>query len=55
MGNIETSGWDVEGIISPEESVTALIQVIQTKGIQHSGTFWTWENKVRTRDLCPVY
>jgi len=39
--------WDVEGIISPEQSVSALIKVIESKGIQHSGTFWTWENKVR--------
>lgn len=45
MGNIETD-WDVEGIITPEESVTAMINVIESKGVQHSGTFWTWENKV---------
>jgi len=45
MGNIEV-GWDVEGIITPEESVSGMIKVLETKGIQHSGTFWTWENKV---------
>jgi len=45
MQNIST-GWEVEGIISPQESVTAMIKVIESKGIQHSGTFWTWENKV---------
>lgn len=44
MANIEV-GWEVEGIITPEESVTAMIKVIESKGIQHSGTFWTWENK----------
>ncbi|GAB7342303.1 hypothetical protein MBLNU457_g0535t1 [Dothideomycetes sp. NU457] len=44
MQNIST-GWEVEGIISPQESVTAMIKVIESKGIQHSGTFWTWENK----------
>jgi len=38
--------WEVEGIISAAESVSALIKVIESKGIQHSGTFWTWENKV---------
>ena len=46
MQNIDID-WDVEGIISPEESVTAMIKVIESKGIKHSGTFWTWENKVR--------
>lgn len=45
MANIDLA-WNVEGIISPEESVTAMIKVIESKGIQHSGTFWTWENKV---------
>lgn len=44
MGNITVS-WDVQGIITPEESVTKMVDVIQSKGIQHSGTFWTWENK----------
>lgn len=45
MANIDVA-WEVEGVITPEESVTALIKVIESKGIQHSGTFWTWENKV---------
>lgn len=47
MANINVP-WVVEGIITPEQSVTAMIDVIQSKGIQHSGTFWTWENKVPT-------
>jgi hypothetical protein len=45
MANIELP-WEVHGIITPEESVRNMIQVIKSKGIQHSGTFWTWENKV---------
>jgi NAD(P)-dependent dehydrogenase (short-subunit alcohol dehydrogenase family) len=45
MANVQLP-WEVQGIISPEESVRAMIGVIQSKGIQHSGTFWTWENKV---------
>lgn len=45
MANIDVA-WEVEGIISPEESVSSMIKVIESKGIQHSGTFWTWENKV---------
>jgi hypothetical protein len=32
--------------MTPQESVSAMIKVIESKGIQHSGTFWTWENKV---------
>ncbi|KAF2432005.1 NAD(P)-binding protein [Tothia fuscella] len=44
MANIELT-WQVDGVITPEESVTAMLNVIQSKGIQHSGTFWTWENK----------
>ncbi|TIA21883.1 NAD(P)-binding protein [Aureobasidium pullulans] len=45
MANIDL-GWEVDGIMTPEESVSAMIKVIESKGIQHSGTFWTWENKV---------
>ena len=48
MANIAIP-WQVEGVITPEQSVVAMIDVIQSKGIQHSGTFWTWENKVRLR------
>ena len=44
MANIQVS-WEVHGIITPEESVTKMIDVIQSKGIQHSGTFWTYENR----------
>lgn len=45
MANVQLP-WEVQGIISPEESVTKMIEVIKSKGIQHSGTFWTYENKV---------
>lgn len=45
MANIRVP-WEVQGIITPEESVRKMIDVIQSKGIQHSGTFWTWEDKV---------
>lgn len=46
MANVQLP-WEVQGIITPEESVAKMIEVIQSKGIQHSGTFWTYENKVR--------
>ena len=39
-------GWEVEGIISTEESVSGMLEVIRTKTINDSGTFWTWEGKV---------
>lgn len=45
MANISLA-WEVHGVIQPNESVTKMIDVIQSKGIQHSGTFWTYENKV---------
>ncbi|KAF2804015.1 NAD(P)-binding protein [Mytilinidion resinicola] len=45
MANINVS-WQVEGIITPEESVRKMIDVIQSKGMQHSGTFWTYEDKL---------
>lgn len=48
MANIAVD-WEVEGIISPEESVSAMIRVIETKKIHDSGRFFTWEGKVSTR------
>lgn len=51
MGSIDVA-WQVEGIISPEQSVSSMINVIQSKGLQHSGTFWTWEDKVRLPIRC---
>ncbi len=38
--------WEVEGIISVEESVSKMLEVIPTKTVEQSGTFWTWEGKV---------
>lgn len=48
MANIAVD-WEVEGIISLEESVSAMIRVIETKKIHDSGKFFTWEGKVSTR------
>ncbi|KAB8207683.1 hypothetical protein BDV34DRAFT_191562 [Aspergillus parasiticus] len=45
MGMIETS-WDLDGgQITTEESVIKMMEVIRSKTINQSGTFWTWENK----------
>jgi len=45
MANISLD-WEVDGILTPEESVSAMIKVISTKSIKDTGTFWTWEGKV---------
>lgn len=42
MANIQVD-WDVEGVISPEESVRAMLKVIDHKGSDQSGTFWRWD------------
>ena len=47
MANVSLD-WEVEGIISVEDSVAAMLKVITTKTLEHSGTFWTWEGNVRT-------
>lgn len=39
-------GSEVDGIISTEQSVSAMLQVISTKTLKDTGTFWTWEGKV---------
>ncbi|KAG2414131.1 hypothetical protein HFD88_003322 [Aspergillus terreus] len=45
MGKIEIS-WDLDGgQICAQESVSAMISVIESKAVEHSGTFWTWENE----------
>lgn len=46
MANIEIT-WEIDGgQISAEESVRGMLGVIQEKTIEHTGTFWTWENVV---------
>jgi hypothetical protein len=47
MGKIDIS-WEIDGgQITAEESVNGMVQVILSKTTEHTGTFWTWENKVR--------
>lgn len=41
-------GWEVEGVMSPEESVLGMLRVISSKTVHDSGKFWTWEGKVST-------
>lgn len=44
MANIDLA-WEVEGIISAEESIRSVLQVIESKGPNESGTFWTWDGR----------
>ncbi|KAH8817306.1 putative short-chain dehydrogenase [Xylogone sp. PMI_703] len=45
MANIDVS-WEIEGgQMSAEESVRGLLDVIPAKGLDQSGTFWTWDNR----------
>lgn len=51
MANIEIA-WDIDGgQISAEESVRGMLGVIQEKTIEHTGTFWTWENVVSFEEV----
>jgi len=47
MAKIEGLNWEVEGQMEPPESVAACIKTIESKGLDDSGTFWTWHNQVR--------
>jgi len=54
MANIDVE-WDVEGIISPEESVTKMLEVIEQKGKRDTGTFWCWDGRVCLLfTICPA-
>ncbi|KIX04317.1 uncharacterized protein Z518_05184 [Rhinocladiella mackenziei CBS 650.93] len=44
MANIDLD-WEVEGIISPSESVTKMLMVIGEKDRNDSGTFWCWNGR----------
>ena len=42
-----STGCELDGVLSPQESVVGMIQVIESKDMRQTGTFWTWEGKVR--------
>ncbi|KAH3207295.1 hypothetical protein LV164_001310 [Aspergillus fumigatus] len=45
MGMTEIT-WELDGgQISAEESVRKLVEVIRSKKLDHTGTFWTWGNE----------
>ncbi len=51
MANVSV-GWEVEGIISTEESVSSMLKVISTKTLRDTGKFFTWEGKVGQYHKC---
>ena len=54
MANVSL-GWEVEGIINVDESVAGMVRVVEQKTVLDTGTFWTWEGKVRVRCSSPAY
>lgn len=42
MANVEL-GWEVEGVITAEQSVRAMLDVLHDKKSSQSGTFWRWD------------
>lgn len=48
MANISV-GWEVDGIISAEQSVAGMLRVVESKTVQDTGTFWTWQGAVSVR------
>jgi len=44
MANINADlDWEVEGVISAEESVRCMLKVLEDKGPSQTGTFWRWD------------
>ena len=48
MANISVD-WEVDGIISAEQSVAGMLRVVESKTVQDTGTFWTWQGAVSVR------
>ena len=44
MANVDL-GWEVEGVISAEESVKCMLDVLGRREKDDSGTFWRWDGK----------
>lgn len=45
LANVEL-GWEVEGVITAEESVRDMLNVLDGLGSKDTGTFWRWDGKV---------
>ena len=42
---------DMDGIMSPQESISGMLRVIAARTRQDSGTFWKWDGQVRRVSL----
>ena len=42
-------GWDIDGVISAEYSVSAMLRVIATTTPRDTGRFLTWEGRVKSQ------
>ena len=40
-------GWEVEGVMTPKESVKSMLEVIDQLSIKDTGKFLTWRGEVR--------
>ena len=45
MANIDLD-WEIEGLLTPQESVSAMLKVLDARRPEDTGTFWTWEGEV---------
>ena len=45
MGDMSVE-WEVEGVISTKQSVSAMLKVVATTMTRDTGKFLTWEGKV---------
>lgn len=53
MSNLELA-WEVEGEMTPQESVRQCIETIESKTYEDSGTFWKWDNRVSNFTIATV-
>jgi NAD(P)-dependent dehydrogenase (short-subunit alcohol dehydrogenase family) len=51
MAEVEVP-WEVNGVLSPEESVKGCLQTIEARKPEESGTFWTWKAEVGYTRFC---
>ena len=49
MGDVAV-GLEMEGLVSPRESVTGMLRVIEARTFDDTGTFWTYEGTVSAID-----
>lgn len=43
--------WEIEGVLSPENSVESMLNVIDASSISDTGKFLTWQGQVRHNNI----